>query len=79
MNPNLTVYAMAEAIERELLDARAVRAHLATEAAARRPARSPLRSLRWTAGAALVRAGALLQGSAKDIGTLRPVASKEAC
>jgi hypothetical protein len=84
VNPNLTVYAMAEAIEREQLDARAARAHLAAEAAApkasvSRPAHSLFRRLRWTTGATLLRAGALLQGSAKDIGTLRPVASEEAC
>jgi hypothetical protein len=68
MNPNLTVYSMAETIGSGLLDAKAARGQLAAEVAARRPARSLVRSLCWTAGAALVRAGALLQGPAATAG-----------
>jgi hypothetical protein len=70
---------MADEIARGQLDAKAARGHLVAGAIARRPARSRFRSLRWTAGAAFVRVGTLIHGSAKEIGTTRPVNSREAC
>ena len=78
MNPNLTVYSMVQAIEREQLDAEAARGHLAAEAAAHRPAGSLVRRLRWIAGTALVQVGALRRGSAKDTGAVRRVTLEEA-
>ena len=78
MNPNLTVYSMADMIAREQLDAKAARGQLAEEAAARGSDRSLVRRLVPTVRAALVRTGSFLQGSAKHSGAIRPVASKEA-
>ena len=74
MNPNLTVYSMADEIARGQLDAKAARGHLAAEAAAGHARR---RTLRWRIGAALVRAGVLIHGSTKDIGATRPVTAQE--
>lgn len=75
MTPNLTVAYMAESIAREHLDATAARGSLAAEAAANRSTRSRVGALRWTLGAALVRAGALLQGPTNVHGVARPHAA----
>jgi hypothetical protein len=77
MNPNLTIYAMAESIEREHREANAARGHLVAGATDHRPVRRPLQALGRSATRALHRAGTLLRGPVTTAGVHRPVACEE--
>jgi hypothetical protein len=68
MNPNVTVGYMAEQINRGRLDSVAARGWLADEAATRSRATRPAPGL-VILGAALVRLGGWIQGTARHAGT----------
>jgi hypothetical protein len=70
MTPNLTVGYMAEQINRERLDGVAARGWLADEAAAARVGATGPAAVSATLGAALVRLGERIQGTARRAGTL---------
>ena len=69
MNPNLTVYYMAEQTSRGCLDGGAARTWLANELAATGSHATGHARLQAVLGAALVRVGERLQGSARLTGS----------
>ena len=70
MTPNLTVGYMADQINRGRLDGAAARGWLADEAATKRsPAMGPARA-QLILGAALIRLGEWIQGTARQAGTM---------
>jgi hypothetical protein len=69
MTPNLTVGYMAEQINRARLDSVAARGWLADEAAARRSRATQSAPVLVMLGAALVRLGAWIQGTARHAST----------
>ena len=70
MTPNLTVSSMAEQINRGRLDSTAARGWLAEEAAAKRSHATGPAQVAEILGAALVRLGERIQGTALRAGTL---------